>query len=196
MSVQQPGGQHGTSSYTARSFRLPEVTLHGVEAGPQSGPLIILLHGFPEFWWAWRHYLDRLAEEGLRVLAPDQRGYNLSSKPGGIAAYSLDKLAADVVGLITASQRERATLVGHDWGGIVASWAAVRYPSRVEKLVLINAPHWPAASRYIRRQPAQMLKSAYAGFFQLPVLPEMLLRSRNYTALVNSMIRTSQPETF
>jgi len=180
----------------ARFYHLSDVTLHAVEAGPKAGPLTILLHGFPEFWWAWRHYIDPLAKAGIRVLAPDQRGYNLSSKPPSIAAYHLDKLAADVVGLITACQRDRATLVGHDWGGIVGGRVAVRYPSRVEKLVMINAPHWPTAAQYIRRHPGQMLKSAYVGFFQIPVLPEILLQRGDYAPLSNTMVRSSRAGTF
>jgi pimeloyl-ACP methyl ester carboxylesterase len=96
------------------------VGLHVAMAGPQGGPLAILLHGFPEPWLSWRQQIGPLAEAGHRVLAPDQRGYNTSDKPARVADYALDNLAADVVGLIDASGREQAALVGHDWGGIVA----------------------------------------------------------------------------
>lgn len=90
-----------------------EVRLHVVAAGPEEGPLVVLLHGFPEFWFGWRHQLPALAAAGYRVLAPDQRGYNLSDKPRGVAAYALERLAGDVLGLIRAAGREEAILVGH-----------------------------------------------------------------------------------
>src|SRR6266436_3908793 len=94
-------------------------TLHYVEAG--DGPLIVLLHGFPEFWYGWRRQIAPLAAAGFRVVAPDLRGYNLSSKPDGIAAYSADELAADIRGLIQERGAESALVVGHDWGG-TAAW--------------------------------------------------------------------------
>ncbi len=90
------------------------ICLHVVQDGPEDGPLVILLHGFPEFWYGWRQQIPFLANAGYRVWAPDQRGYNLSDKPRGIAAYNLDELAADVAGLIETSGREQAILVGHD----------------------------------------------------------------------------------
>src|SRR5215468_107423 len=93
------------------------IRLHVVEAGPKGGPLTILLHGFPEFWYGWRKQIDFLAENGFRVWAVDQRGYNLSDRPKEIAAYNLDLLSADVTGLIDAAGKEKAFLVGHDWGG-------------------------------------------------------------------------------
>src|SRR5688500_7467260 len=96
------------------------VVLHAVDAGPRDGPLVVLLHGFPEFWYGWRRQIEPLARGGFRVLAPDQRGYNLSDKPRVVAAYNLDALADDALGLVEALGRERAALVGHDWGGAVA----------------------------------------------------------------------------
>src|ERR1700723_1704272 len=91
------------------------ITLNLAEAGPIDGPLVIMLHGFPESWYGWRHQIGTLAEAGYRVLAPDQRGYNKSDKPPGVASYALDTLVGDVVGLIHASGRDRAIVVGHDW---------------------------------------------------------------------------------
>ena len=96
------------------------VTLHVACAGPEDGPLVILLHGFPEYWYGWRSQIGALAERGYRLWIPDQRGYDLSDKPKPVAAYALDTLTADIIGLIDAAGRERATLIGHDWGGIVA----------------------------------------------------------------------------
>src|SRR5215212_5318692 len=96
------------------------VRLDVAEAGPADGPLVILLHGFPECWYGWRHQIAPLAAAGLRVVAPDQRGYNLSDKPAGIAAYRLDMLADDVIGIADALGQERFAVAGHDWGGVVA----------------------------------------------------------------------------
>src|SRR5512143_2764172 len=152
------------------------IRLHVAQAGPKDGPLVILLHGFPEFWYGWRHQIPYLAQAGYRVWAPDQRGYNLSDKPHGIAAYSLDRLAADAVGLIDAAGCERACLVGHDWGGGVAWWAAASYPERIERLVIINAPHGSVFRRAVQRNPIQMLRSWYFLFFQIPWLPEAFWR--------------------
>jgi pimeloyl-ACP methyl ester carboxylesterase len=172
------------------------VTLHCMEAGPEDGPLVILLHGFPEFWWGWRHQIAPLAEAGFRVVAPDQRGYNLSDKPEGKRAYDLDVLAADVIGLLDALGRETCCLVGHDWGGLVAWWTASRHPSRVEKLVAVNAPHPDIAGPYIRSHPRQMLRSLYVGFFQIPRLPEAMLSARDHRALKDSLLRSSRRGTF
>src|SRR5215207_6430480 len=175
---------------------LSEVTLHVAEAGPEHGPPTILLHGFPEFWWGWRSQIEILARAGLRVIAPDQRGYNLSSKPVGVAAYNLDLLARDIVELVDSYGAERVSLVGQDWGGVVASWVATKYPSRLNKLILINAPHPLAAFSYLRRHPGQMLRSAYIGFFQIARLPELMLQGRDYALLVRSLKRSSRLGTF
>jgi pimeloyl-ACP methyl ester carboxylesterase len=172
------------------------IRLHVAGAGREDGPLVILLHGFPEFWYGWRHQIGPLAEAGYRVLAPDQRGYNLSDKPEAVASYALDRLAADVVGLIDAAGRPTATVVGHDWGGIVAWWLALRHPGRLERIVVLNAPHPEAFRRYLVRHPGQMLRSWYALAFQLPWLPEAGLRRRNWRGLVRAMQRTSRPGTF
>src|SRR5947209_7555878 len=122
---------------------------HAVAAGPADGRLVILLHGFPEFWFGWRHQIGPLAEAGLRVIAPDQRGYNLSDKPSGTSAYRLDTLADDVLALADALGRERFSVVGHDWGAVVAWHLAARNPERIARAVVLNGPHpatlWPYA---------------------------------------------------
>ncbi|QDK80959.1 alpha/beta hydrolase [Spirosoma sp. KCTC 42546] len=170
----------------------PPVRLHVVQAGPIDGPLIILLHGFPEFWYGWRKQIDALAEAGFRVWAPDQRGYNISDKPTGIAAYSLDSLVADVIGLIDAAGRHNAILVGHDWGAAVAWWTAVSFPERVERLVVLNVPHPIVMKRYASRNIGQMLRSWYIGFFQLPWLPEAVVRLGNWAFLTQTLRRSSR----
>ena len=159
--------------------------LHYVEAG--RGPLVLLLHGFPEFWYAWRYQIPALASAGFRVLAPDLRGYNESAKPQGIEAYRLACLASDVAGLTAYAGVGRAHVVGHDWGGIVAWWLAMHQPNVVDRLAILNAPH-PAAFLRELRTPGQLLRSWYTFFFQLPALPELIFRAGNYV-LLERMLR-------
>jgi pimeloyl-ACP methyl ester carboxylesterase len=176
--------------------RVGDLTLHMIEAGPEDGPLVILLHGFPEFWWGWRHQIAPLAQAGFRVVVPDQRGYNFSDKPQGRRAYDLDILAKDVTGLTDAVGRKTFALVGHDWGGLVAWWAASRHPERVAKLAILNAPHPSVAGSYLRRHPSQMFRSLYVGFFQIPRLPEAMLSADGCRSLKDALLRTSRPGTF
>ena len=150
------------------------VRLHCVEAGPEQGPPVILLHGFPEFWRGWDRQIGPLARAGFRVVVPDQRGYNISEKPQGVESYHIDTLVADVAALIHDLGHERAHIVGHDWGGVIAWAVAISRPAVVDKLVILNAPHPGAFGREIRR-PEQRKRSWYVGFFQLPWLPERLL---------------------
>ena len=168
------------------------VRLHVVEAGPEDGPLVVLLHGFPEFWYGWRRQVGPLARAGWRVWAPDQRGYNLSAAPPDAAAYDLDRLADDVLALLDAAGAERAPIVGHDWGAVVGWWLALRAPGRVERLAVLNVPHPTAFREFLLRTPSQLLRSWYIGFFQLPDLPERALRRFGTRALVAS----SAPGTF
>jgi pimeloyl-ACP methyl ester carboxylesterase len=149
------------------------VTLHAAAAGPADGPLAVLLHGFPEFWYSWRRQIPALTDAGFRVFAPDQRGYNLSDKPKGIRAYRLDALTADVAAILDWAGRDRAVIVGHDWGGGVAWRFAMDYPERTERLVVMNAPHPVAFARELKRWP-QRKRSWYMMFFQIPWLPEAL----------------------
>lgn len=154
--------------------------LHYVEAG--TGPLILLLHGFPEFWYSWRHQIPALADAGFRVIAPDLRGYNESDRPAGIRNYRMELLVEDVAGLIRHVGVERAVVVAHDWGGVIAWRLAMDRPELVERLVILNSPH-PAAYRRELRNPMQWLRSSYVLFFQLPWLPEWLLGVGNFALL-------------
>src|ERR1051326_6878799 len=151
------------------------IRLHAAIEG-EHGPLVVLLHGFPECWYSWRQYLHPLAEAGFRAVAPDMRGYNLSDKPGGVLNYQLPILTSDVMGLIQALGEQKAIIVGHDWGGVVAWRFAMDYPQAVEKLVVCNAPH-PARMAGELRHFRQLRKSWYIFFFQLPWLPDAMLRS-------------------
>ena len=177
------------------------ITTNGIRlavshAGPADGPPVILLHGFPEGSACWRRQVGPLAAAGYRVMIPDQRGYGSSDKPGGIGAYALDALAADILGLIDATGHPRVALVGHDWGGIVAWWVARTHPGRVERLAVLNAPHPVAFRRYLLTHPRQWLRSWYFLAFQLPRLPEVSLRRRNWRALTRMLGSSSRPGTF
>lgn len=172
------------------------VKLHVVQAGPEDGPLVILLHGFPEFWYGWRKQIDYLAGKGYRVWVPDQRGYNLSDKPTGIEAYNQPVIADDVAGLIETSGREKIHLVGHDWGAAIAWWTAMKYPDKLENLIILNVPHPIVSANTIGKDWRQTRKSWYIFFFQLSWLPEALLRRDNWNGLVRSLERSMKPDTF
>src|SRR4051794_34874601 len=173
---------------------LGHIRLHYAEAG--AGPLIVLLHGFPEFWYSWRHQLPALAAAGYRVVAPDLRGYNLSGKPRSVRAYRLRELAHDVAALIRYCGSERAVVVGHDWGGGVAWGVAMRHPALLSRLVILNCPH-PVALQRALRTPQQLRRSWYIFFFQLPWLPEASLRAGDFAGL-RRLLRTAplRPDAF
>jgi pimeloyl-ACP methyl ester carboxylesterase len=170
---------------THRYADLGDVRVHYVEAG--EGPLVLLLHGFPQFWYEWRHQIPALVEAGFRVVAPDMRGYNLSDKPPGVRAYRLELLARDVERLILACGERTAAVVGHDWGAITAWFAAMRHPGRVGRLAILNVPH-PARFPEVLLSPGQLLRSSYVLFFQLPGLPEEVIRAGDF-ALLRSALR-------
>lgn len=160
--------------------------MHYVEKGAPGRPLVLLLHGFPDFWWSWRHQIDPLVEAGFRVVAPDQRGYGDTDKHG---PYDLDTLVTDVVGLIEALGEERAIVVGHDWGGAVAWHLAATRPERCARLAILNSPH-PVVFQRALRSPEQLRKSWYMFAFQLPVIPELLL-TRDRASRVAAAFRAS-----
>jgi pimeloyl-ACP methyl ester carboxylesterase len=181
-----------------KSVSLPMngLNVHRVEAGPPNGPLLILLHGFPEFWWAWRHQIQPLAEAGYHVVVPDMRGYNLSDAPKEVVAYRLDVLTADVLALAGFYDVDRFCLVGHDWGGIVAWSVAAQHPDRIERLVIMDAPHPAVMLQQAFKHPAQAVRSSYVGFFALPWLPEMALGAFGYAGLKNAMSFSAMADTF
>lgn len=171
------------------------VTLRVATAGPTDGPLVILLHGFPEGWFAWRDYVPALAEAGYRVLVPDQRGYGDSDKPSKVEDYRIDVLAEDVVGLVEGAGRERATIVGHDWGAAVAWWTALRHPDRVERMVILNVPHPWVMRDFLLKSPKQLLKSWYMIFFQLPAFPEWAWNKRA-KKVYEGIVALGRPDAF
>jgi pimeloyl-ACP methyl ester carboxylesterase len=156
---------------------LGDVKLHYVEAG--DGPLVVLLHGFPEFWFGWRLQIAPLAAAGFRVVAPDTRGYNLSSRPTGVAAYSADKLADDIRGLIRERGAESAFVVGHDWGGTIAWTMAMNHPEVVDRLAILDAAH-PRTLQEGLPHPGQLRRSWYFFYFALPGLPEQQVRAGRF----------------
>ncbi|MBZ0281891.1 MAG: alpha/beta hydrolase [Anaerolineae bacterium] len=172
------------------------VRLHVVMAGPVDGEPVILLHGFPEFWYGWRKQIDYLAEHGYRVIVPDQRGYNISDKPKAMAAYNLDALSGDVVGLIDYLKRDKVFLVGHDWGGGVAWFTANKYPERIKKLAILNVPHHSVFRKYLSENREQQRRSWYMFFFQLPMLPDFLSGLNHAEGLVRALRTSSRPGTF
>jgi pimeloyl-ACP methyl ester carboxylesterase/2-polyprenyl-6-methoxyphenol hydroxylase-like FAD-dependent oxidoreductase len=170
------------------------VRLHYVETG--EGPLVVLLHGFPEFWYSWRLQLPVLAAAGYRAVAVDLRGYNGSDRPRGVEAYLLPTLARDIEHLVQALGADSAIVVGHDWGAVVAWELAMRRPQVVERLAILNVPH-PERIRDGMRSMRQLRRSWYIGFNQLPVLPESYFRWGDYSVLRRALrtgSRASRPD--
>lgn len=181
--------------FKTRRFLVNGVSLHCVESGPPDGPPVLLLHGFPESWHCYHHQLRALGAAGFRAIAPDLRGYNLSDKPRGVRSYHLDQLSADVAALVHALGYQRVTLVGHDWGGLIA-WdtAGTKYRQVVERLIIINCPHLVL---YVRGMSLRQLrKSWYVGLFQLPYVGEWWVRRRDFKWLQSELDHSTAPGVF
>ena len=172
------------------------IRLHVVQAGPKSGVPVVLLHGFPEFWYGWRKQIPALAAAGCRVIVPDQRGYSLSDKPTGVGSYRIEEMTNDILGLIDALEYEKVNLVGHDFGALVAWMLGIRHPKRLHRLGVINVPHPVVMWRFLRRDFEQMRRSLHAFFFQLPWLPETIMRLGNWRAAVLGLRRSGRPSAF
>jgi epoxide hydrolase 4 len=175
-----------------QTVQVGSLSVHYIERG--QGPLVLLLHGFPECWWGWRRQIQPLAADGFRAVAPDLRGYNRTGRPTD--GYDIDTLTADVMQLVLALGERRCSLVGHDWGGVIAWLTAMRFPDLVERLAILNAPH---PGTYLRelRHPDQLARSWYVALFGIPRLPEWLL-ARSHCAGVEGIMRSSstRPGTF
>ena len=171
--------------------------LHYVSAGPPNGQPVILLHGFPDFWYGWRHQIPALAAAGLRVYGLDQRGYNTSEKPAAVSAYALSQLAGDVLRLADEVAPDRQIdVVGHDFGAAVAWWLAAFRPERLRRQVIVNVPHPATFIRIVRRNPRQLLRSWYIATVQVPRVPELLLSARGYRGLTEPLVRSARPGAF
>ncbi|AFY46906.1 putative hydrolase or acyltransferase of alpha/beta superfamily [Nostoc sp. PCC 7524] len=155
------------------------VKLHYVTQG--TGRLMLMLHGFPEFWYSWRHQIPEFAQD-FQVVALDLRGYNDSDKPKEQSAYVMKEFIQDVAGVIKGLGHDSCILVGHDWGGAIAWNFAYAHPEMVERLIVLNLPH-PAKFAQGLSTPQQLLRSWYIFFFQLPWLPELFLQSSDYQAI-------------
>lgn len=165
-----------------------EVTLHCALAGDPSRPLVVLLHGFPESWYSWRHQIPVLAER-FRVAVPSLRGYGASDRPAAVSDYEMPHLTGDVRGLIRALGYENAAVVGHDWGGGIAWAFAIDHPDACRKLAVCNCPHPGIFQRAMLSNPRQMLRSWYMLFFQIPRLPEWVM-TRNHMAALERGFRS------
>lgn len=168
------------SKLSHQIIKINNINLHITEAGPADGPLIILLHGFPDTWYCWRYQIDLLVEKGYHVILPDQRGYNKSEKPQAIADYSLDHLSNDIIEIIKYYNWQNAILMGHDWGGCVAWYTALRFPKFIKSLLICNMPHPKVMQTELKKSPLQLLKSWYIFFFQIPFIPEFSLKLGNF----------------
>ena len=156
------------------------IKMHYVTIG--EGPLIVFLHGFPEFWRSWKNQISFFSKK-FKVVALDMRGYGETERPVKVGEYRIEKLARDVTELIDSLGQKKATVVGHDWGGAVAWATAMMNPSFVEKLIVMNAPHPAIVQRNAFRNYAQMQKSWYMFFFLLEKAPEKVLSSNNFEIL-------------
>jgi pimeloyl-ACP methyl ester carboxylesterase len=179
-----------------RTIETNGVKLHVIEAGPADGPMVLFHHGFPEFWYAWEKQIGYFADRGYLVVVPDQRGCNLSEKPKGLAPYAFDELAKDVVGLIDFYKRDQIFLAGHDVGGAVSWWTAMKYPERIKRLVVMNSPHPSVLAKYLFGNRKQMEKSWYIFFFQIPGVAELIASKDNYQWMVDILTEESRPGAF
>lgn len=179
---------------TESSVFAGDLRFHLASCGPPDGPLVLLLHGFPERWTSFAQLLPLLGARGLRACAPDLRGYGQSDRPA--AGYDLPTLAADIAALIRALGRAPVNLIGHDWGGAITWETASRFPHLVRRFAVLNGPHPAAFLRTLLRSPAQLRRSWYMFFFQLPLLPEWLLTrdpGRNLARAILDPVRAPGP---
>ena len=139
------------------------VKIHYVTLG--EGPLVVMIHGFPDFWYSWRHQMEGLADQ-FQVVAVDQRGYNKSDKPEGVESYDMRYLVGDIAAVVRHLGREKATIVGHDWGGAVAWQFAMNLPEMTERLIILNLPHPNGMGRELATNEEQQRNSSYARTFQ------------------------------
>jgi epoxide hydrolase 4 len=191
------------SAYTAstpwlhREGIINGIRMHWAEAGSKDDPLVILLHGFPEFWYSWRYQLTTLSSAGFRVVAPDMRGYNLTEKASPSQhAYDINTLSDDIHQLIISLTNQKAYLAGHDWGGVVTYAVAARFPEVVERIVVLNAP--PCAKMYTESLSwTHTFKLWYIALFRCPVLPEYIFGYNRAYLLAQGMRHcASHPDAF
>jgi pimeloyl-ACP methyl ester carboxylesterase len=163
-----------------------DVRLHYVTKGDENNQTMLFIHGFPEFWYSWRHQIREFAKD-YHVIAVDSRGYGDSDKPNGIHNYTVDKLVDDIRELLTALNRQQVVLVGHDWGAIISWTFAAKYPELLDRLVIMNGSHPKHFQDVMARSWRQFFSSWYKYFFNLPLLPELVLLSNDLSLLEEFM---------
>ncbi|ESO07815.1 hypothetical protein HELRODRAFT_75829 [Helobdella robusta] len=180
--------EYGEHKYVL--LKKSRMKLHCVVSGPVNGPLLLFVHGFPEFWYSWRHQIKKFMKTH-RVVAIDMRGYGESDKPHGILNFTIDKLVADLIELINELGYKECSLVAHDWGGAVAWCAAAHHPDIIKQLIILNCPHPLAFRMHIKSSFGQLFKSWYMFFFQLPLLPIVSLQMNDLSFIED--ILTKKP---
>jgi pimeloyl-ACP methyl ester carboxylesterase len=168
---------------------VPNIKLHVMVGGAKEGNLLIFLHGFPEYWVSFKEIAEHFIQQGYRVMLPDMRGYHLSDKPKGISHYTSKKLAEDIIALIDYENREKATVIGHDWGAIVTWALASNYSKRLEKVIILNVPHPSVLTNELKQNIQQLKNSWYIFFIQIPFLPELFLSAMNFKFLSKKMFQ-------
>jgi pimeloyl-ACP methyl ester carboxylesterase len=176
-----------TTARVSRRIEAGGLSFMADEAG-EGDDVALLLHGFPESRFSWRHQIPRLADLGWHVIAPDLRGYGESSRPVGMESYRLDRLVGDVAALFDAVGARRRLLVGHDWGAIIAWCFAIEQRQPLDGLVIMNVPHPSVFARVLRASWRQRLRSWYVAFFQIPGLPEALMKARDGRAVAEAFV--------
>lgn len=188
------GWQHRVVEANGLRFH---VVTQGPLGGGASRGLVLLLHGFPEFWYSWRHQIPALAAAGFEVAAPDLRGYNDSDKPEGVEAYRITSIVEDVAGLVRALGHDRAALIAHDWGGAAAYAFAMLHPEMTTRLAVMNSPHPALFVKALQDgNVAQLKRSWYMFFFQLPEAPERLLAADDFRMLKGMLTGSARKGTF
>ncbi len=172
------------------------IKLHVISDGPDDGPSLILLHGFPEFHYGWRGQIPALVKAGFRVIVPDQRGYNFSDKPKGVSSYGINILANDIIGILDHFGIKETFLAGHDWGAVVAWTIAINHPERLKKLAILNVPHPDVMTHFILENTEQRKKSWYVFFFQIPFFAEWVLRKDNFRNMARMLVGSGQKRAF
>lgn len=174
------------------------IRLNVITAGPKGGPPVVLLHGFPERALSWRDYIELLANHGFFVIAPEQRGYGHSERPGKVSDYRMECLSLDIVHVMNHYQIKKANLIGHDWGCAVGWFLITIYPERFNKALLLSSPHWEVFRKHLLLNPSQALKSWYMFAIQFPKLPELFISAHNFKffgeAIKKSAFNAPYPE--
>jgi len=178
------------SAITYTFIRANGINLHVALAGPRDGRPVILLHGFPDASFGWNSQIQALARRGYFVVAPDQRGYNLSDKPKGVKNYRLELLVADILALADALNLPQFNLAGHDWGAMVGWSLVTSNPERVMRLAILNVPHPGIMKEFLTTNWGQRFRSWYAFFFQIPLLPELGMAVFNWKIPASRMCKT------